>query len=122
MQILGSATTFQVSDLEASLKFYRDVLGFQEDFRFGEYAGIHLSELHLHLCAHTFWAKPVGGGQVSIFCDEVDPYCSQIRVLGANIRLEPTDEPYGMRDFVVSDLDGNLLTFGRSLAPVSSAP
>jgi catechol 2,3-dioxygenase-like lactoylglutathione lyase family enzyme len=115
MKILGAATVFQVKNLEASLKFYRDILGFTEDFQFGEYAGVHLGELHLHLCAHTVWSRPSGGGSVSVFSDEVDTYCANLRSRGAKIEREPADEPYGMRDFVVSDPDGNLLTFGCEL-------
>jgi catechol 2,3-dioxygenase-like lactoylglutathione lyase family enzyme len=115
MKVVGAATVLQVGDLEASVKFYRDTLGFEENFRFGEYAGMHLGELEVHLCVHTTWKRPVGGGSVSIFCDEVDQYWSEVRERGANVLWEPVDEPYGMRDFAVSDPDGNLLTFGRSL-------
>ena len=115
MKISGAATVFQVSNLEASLKFYRDVLGFEEDFEFGPYAGIHLGEFCLHLCAHTVWKRRCGGGAVSVFADEVDAYCAEVEARGAQIRLRPTDEEYGMRDFVLSDPDGNLLTFGCPL-------
>jgi catechol 2,3-dioxygenase-like lactoylglutathione lyase family enzyme len=115
MKIFGAATVFQVKDLETSLKFYRDILGFAEDFQFGEYAGVHLGELHLHLCAHTVWRRPSGGGSVSVFGDEVDTYYANLQSHGAKIEREPADEPYGMRDFVVSDPDGNLLTFGCEL-------
>ena len=113
MTTLGAGTVFQVKDLSQILRFYCDVLGFEEDFQFGgQYAGLHLGEAQLHPCAHTLWARPAGGGTVAIFCDEVDRYYSHLRALGANIQREPTDEPYGMRDFVVRDPDGNLLSFG----------
>jgi catechol 2,3-dioxygenase-like lactoylglutathione lyase family enzyme len=115
MKISGAATVLQVKDLETALAFYRDVLGFTEDFRYDEYAGIHRDELCLHLCAHTFWKRPTGGGAVSIFCDEVDQYCADIQSRGATIHGEPADREYGMRDFVVSDPDGNVLTFGCSM-------
>jgi len=36
MKTLGSATTVQVSNLDASLKFHIEVLGFSERFRFGD--------------------------------------------------------------------------------------
>jgi len=115
MNISGAATVFQVDDLEASLKFYLEVLGFEQDFRFATYAGVHLGELCLHLCAHHFWKRPRGGAAVSVFADEVDEYCAQIKARGAKIEGEPADQQYGMRDFVVSDPDGNLLTFGCPL-------
>lgn len=115
MKIHEAVPVLQVSGLEAAVRFYCDVLGFKEDFRFGDYAGIRSGEAYLHLCAHRTWKRPIGGASVSIFCDEVDQYCAEIRTRGASILLDPTDEPYGMRDFIVSDPDGNLLTFGCSL-------
>jgi len=122
MKVSGASIVFQVKDLATSLRFYREVLGFEEDFVFGEYAGVHLGECCLHLCAHTTWKRPLGGGAVSVFSDEVDAYCAALKGRGAEIALEPTDEPYGMRDFVVKDPDGNVLTFGCPLPESAEAP
>jgi catechol 2,3-dioxygenase-like lactoylglutathione lyase family enzyme len=116
MKITDAATVFQVEDLERSLRYYREVLGFELDFEFGPYAGIHRDEMYLHLCAHDTWKRPPGGGMATVFCDEVDLYHDEVKGRGATIPLAPTDEPYGMRDFVLSDPDGNLLTFGCELA------
>jgi catechol 2,3-dioxygenase-like lactoylglutathione lyase family enzyme len=117
MKILGASSVLQVSDLETAVKFYRDVLGFEVAFRYGNYAGVCSGDFSLHLCAHHVWKRPVGGGALFIYCDEVDQYCEEIRSRGAVIRGEPADQEYGMRDFVVSDPDGNVLTFGRSSPP-----
>jgi catechol 2,3-dioxygenase-like lactoylglutathione lyase family enzyme len=111
----SSATVFQVANIEIAVAFYRDVLGFTVDFRYDNYAGVFLGELQLHLCAHTIWNRPVGGGAVVIIAEEVDIYCATIKERGAPILLEPTDEPYGLRDFVTRDPDGNILTFSAPL-------
>jgi len=121
MKVSASATVFQVSDLDAALKFYCDVLGFEQDFRYETYAGVHLGEFCLHLCAHTIWSRPVGGAMAGVFADEVDAYCAEIRQRGAKIEGEPADQQYGMRDFVMRDPDGNLLTFGCPLPDGKSA-
>jgi len=34
---------------------------------------------------------------------------------GARIESEPKDQNYGIRDFDVTDLDGNMIYFGKSL-------
>jgi uncharacterized glyoxalase superfamily protein PhnB len=47
-----------------------------------------------------------------IFCDNVDGYCAEIKKNGAILRYEPKDWPYGMREFMVVDPDGNQLAFG----------
>jgi len=36
MKIHGAAAVFPVSDLDASLRYFVDVLGFSDDFRFGQ--------------------------------------------------------------------------------------
>lgn len=103
---------FQVSNLDAALKYYTEVLGFTEDFRFGDYAGVQLGEACIHLSGHSIHDRPVGGGTAYIFCDEVDGFWGTIKSHGAQVKTEPQDYPYGMRDFMVVDLDGNHLSFG----------
>jgi len=114
-----STTVFQVADISTALAFYRDILGFTEDFRYGNYAGVYLGNCALHLCAHTIWNRPLGGGAVVIIGDEVDIYCPTIQARGATILAEPADQQYGLRDFVTRDPDGNILTFS---APLLESP
>ena len=65
--------------------------------------------------AYDLEAAARRGGAIVVFADEVDAYSEAVKGRGAEIALEPTDEPYGMRDFVVIDPDGNVLTFGCPL-------
>ena len=112
MKTQGAAPVLQVSSLDDALKYYDNVLGFTEDFRFGDYAGVRHGDVMLHLCAHDFHKRPIGGGTVSIFCDEVDDYFAEIKRKGAIVKGEPENRPYGMRDFMAVDPDGNHLSFG----------
>jgi len=112
MKAHGAGPVLQVSDLNRSLKYYTEVLGFIEDFRFGEYVGVRNGEAALHLCAHTIHGRPVGGGTAFIFCDEVTEYFAEIEKKGAIVKVEPEDRPYGMREFTILDSDGNHLNFG----------
>ncbi len=108
----SAAAVFQVADIEAALKHYKEVFGFEEEFRYGEYAGVRLGEFGLHLSGQNAHHRPVGGGNVYVFCDEVDSYYTELKRKGARLKSEPKDYPYGMRDFVALDLDGNHLGFG----------
>ncbi len=75
-----AATFFHVRDLEASLKFYTEVLGFEREFIFGDYAGIKAGHVSIHLAARGEGAhqRPIGGGTLYVFCDEVDNYYNTI--------------------------------------------
>jgi uncharacterized glyoxalase superfamily protein PhnB len=112
MNTLGIGPVFQVSDLSNALKYYKEVRGFEEDFQFGAYAGVSHGDACLHLSGHQIHKRPIGGGAAFVFCDEVDDYFQQIKKQGAIVKVEPADQPYGMRDFIVLDPDGNHMTFG----------
>ena len=110
----GSATTFQVADVEASLAFYTATLGFTGRFRFGDYAGIEHGEVQVHLSGPASTNKrQIGQGSIYIFCDDVDAYYAELLARGATAQAPPQDYDYGMRDFVIEDPDGNLLGFGH---------
>jgi len=113
-----SVAVFHVHDFEAALTYYRDILGFEPDFKHERYAGLKMGEGgFLHLTA--LGTRPAGMGSAYFFCDEVDGYYEEIRQKGALLRNQPQDYPYGMRDFTVADHDGNNLTFGR---PTGASP
>jgi predicted enzyme related to lactoylglutathione lyase len=113
---VGSATIFTVRDIAASITHYRDVLGFDVTFRYGEpifYACLCRDEVSLHLRAATRDPKWVpGNGAIAVFVDDVDALHAEIAARGAHVVKPPQDYPYGMRDFNIVDLDGNQLTFG----------
>ena len=115
MQSTGSATVFHVSDLDRKHAYYRDVLGFEEDFRFGNYAGVKLGLVNLHLVGSSDQDQNIGAGQVYVFCDEVDEYYSAVASRGATMVSPPCDTAYGLRDFMLADHDGNRLSFGRDI-------
>jgi hypothetical protein len=99
-----------------------EVLNFREDFRFGPYAGASSGECYFHLYAHHPWKRPIGDGAVTIYAEEVDSFCLTIRSRGAVILEGPSDQKYGLRDFVTSDPDGNIQTFSCPLPEWKNAP
>jgi catechol 2,3-dioxygenase-like lactoylglutathione lyase family enzyme len=116
MKTFGSATTFHVSDVEASLRFYTDVLGFAERFRSGDYAGVEQGCVQIHLSGPSATnKKQIGQCSIYIFCDDVDSYYSEVSARGAFVQAPPKDYAYGMRDFVVEDPDHNLIGIGQEV-------
>lgn len=113
--MVGSATVFVVSDIEASLAYYRDVLGFQVTFEYGpplSYACLCRDEVALHLFAAARTKRLPGQGGLCIFVRDVDRLYTELSGRGARLLNRPEDRDYGMRDFDVVDADGNQVTFG----------
>jgi catechol 2,3-dioxygenase-like lactoylglutathione lyase family enzyme len=114
-KMLGSATVFVVSDIAASLAYYRDVLGFEVTFEYGQppsYACLCRDEVGLHLLAAARTKRLAGQGGLCIFVRDVDQLYAEVSARGARLLNRPEDRDYGMRDFDVVDADGNQLTFG----------
>lgn len=117
MKTLGIATVIHVKNLDQSIPYYIDVLGFSLDFQYGEYVGIKHGAIFLHLSSslNPGKKKEPGTGHVCIECDEIDIYYEDILKKGAVISVPLDRRPYGMRDFAVDDPDGNTLVFGQTI-------
>ena len=70
--------------------------------------------LHLNSASRT--RRLPGHGAVCVFVGDVDAVYTALAARGARIVKPPQDWDYGMRDFDVTDLDGNQLTFGMGSA------
>jgi catechol 2,3-dioxygenase-like lactoylglutathione lyase family enzyme len=112
MKPISVIPVFHVSDVDASVRFYTEVLGFVQAFRYGTYVGLKLETCEVHICPPGDQGPGIGGGNAYIICDEVDEYFRKIKAAGAKPASEPADRMYGMRDFAVRDPDGNQLSFG----------
>jgi len=109
------ATVFVVQDVLRSIEHYRDVLGFRTEFTYGEpvfYAGVERDHVLIHLQAADQTKRRSGDGAVYVFVTDVDALYQELKSRGARTLNEPKDYPYGMRDFAITDLDGNQLGFG----------
>lgn len=112
MKTITIIPVFHVKDVDAATRFYTQVLGFVQSFRFGTYVGLKMGSCELHICPSGEHHRPPGVGNAYIICDEVDDYFAKIKAAGAVPKSEPRDAMYGMRDFVIFDPDGNQLSFG----------
>ena len=109
---------FAVADVAASLAHYCDVLGFDEAFRWGEplyYAGVCRGAVALHLTSAQDRAAARGLGTVSVFVEDADAAHRELSARGANVTVPIDDRPYGVRDFMVEDPDGNRIAWGSPM-------
>jgi catechol 2,3-dioxygenase-like lactoylglutathione lyase family enzyme len=111
----ASITVMTVKNVLESMAYYRDKLGFDVAFEYGKptyYVGLCSGEVSLHLVAASQTPRLPGNGAVSIFVDDVDAVHADLVKRGAKVLKEPKDYDYGLRDFDVADLDGNMIFFG----------
>lgn len=115
--IRGAATVFAVRDMEAALAFYRDGLGFKLSFEWGTpttYACLCRDDVDLHLIAGS--ARAPGQGAICLFVRDVDALHAEWDARGVVLPQAPADRDYGMRDFMLTDPDGNAITAGQAVA------
>jgi uncharacterized glyoxalase superfamily protein PhnB len=51
--------------------------------------------------------------------EDADAHCAHARASGARILAEPTDHPYGERQYAAEDLGGHCWTFSQTIADVA---
>lgn len=120
---LGSSSPgFTVNDLEKSLFWYRDVLGFAVDERWerdGKLAGVSLQAGSVtFMIGQDDWKKGRDrkkGEGFRLYCEttqDVDALAAKIKARGGMLDEDPRDTPWGTRDFSMTDPDGFKLTIG----------
>ena len=66
--------------------------------------------------------RPPGAGEIThsvmVRVDDARSHCERARGAGALIRMEPTDFPFGERQYTAEDLAGHRWTFSETVADV----
>ena len=124
---LGYAILF-VSDLERSIRFYRDVIGLPFRFANESYAEFATEGTKFSLYARSGLPELIGReapageapwpqGEVAFFVEDVDEEHARLVRLGVRVLAPPTDRPWGERTLHVVDLDGNVIELTRPKQP-----
>lgn len=132
VEIRGITPLLQVFDMPASIRFYRDVLGFEVvntspivQGKQGDY--FHWAMLRLNgiqLMLNTAYdkgerpktpnaARVAAHGDIGLFieCPEIDRVWGELRATGVRVAEEPAVTRYGMKRFGIIDPDGYHLYF-----------
>ena len=117
-----------VKDVDASLRFYADQLGFTSPWRYGEDGGAHVAQVDRQGCALILadtWPEKVGKGLIFISISlnagretqvaALDALRAELEARGAAVK----EGSWGYRLLVVDDPDGNQLFFNY---PNETAP
>jgi catechol 2,3-dioxygenase-like lactoylglutathione lyase family enzyme len=105
----GSQPILRVENMQASLRFYVDVLGFENaGWGTDDFTSVVRDGAGLYLCRGD---QGRGGAWVWIGVDDVERLHQECEARGVTIRLPPTKRPWAL-EMQVEDPDGNVLRFG----------
>jgi uncharacterized glyoxalase superfamily protein PhnB len=101
-----------VADVERAQQYYKDVLGFEIGWL---YPGKGIGAVSNGNVAIFFRKReaPFEPAIHWVFAEDIDATYLDLKSIGANI-VEPLEKkPWGLRQFTVQDLDGNIFYFHR---------
>jgi uncharacterized glyoxalase superfamily protein PhnB len=102
----------RVRDVEASIAYYTERLGFTDCWQFGEppsFGGASRDGLEVQFCRDCQGSP---GTWLSIWVDDVDALHAELAGRGADIVQPPTNFEWGVREMNVRDPDGHRIRFG----------
>ncbi len=133
MSIPMLSPTLIVEDMEKSLAFYTQTLGFENTFQMPDpdgnliHANLVWKDVHIML-GPTSWMPeeliPYRGTGVDFYIlggedDDLDGYYESLKEKGVNIVKDIEDQFWGDRTFSIKDPDGYQLTFAKTIREVS---
>jgi predicted enzyme related to lactoylglutathione lyase len=124
MRLTGVSPVLLVSDLERSVAFYRDLLGFECTLH-GDPPGfavavrddaillLSLAPPGAQLVPHWQVVEKMWNAYVRV--DDADAIYAEVQERGCSIDYTIYDAPHGFREFGVTDPDGYDIAFGQPL-------
>jgi lactoylglutathione lyase len=111
-----------VSDLAASVVFYRDVAGLEHRFTDAGYAefGTGATRFALYERRRAEWLTghpvlPGPSGEIVLLVEDVDAMAAALHKRGVALLTEPTNRPWGHRTMHVADPDGFVVEFAHEI-------
>lgn len=115
---------FFTMDLDATLAYYREALGFKTQFVYGEppfYAGairdeqsIFFRSIHQPLPIDPLKSKEEHL-DAYIIVKDIDALYTEYSFRSVTFTRDIASQPWSFREFVVRDCDGRLLCFGKHI-------
>jgi len=116
--------TLAARNMKETIDFYKNSLGFKMGMAFPDASNPEYADLSRDGMVLMFVpAENLGIGSnerlgigVNIYMQidgDIDKYYHELKGKGVNIAVDIKDEPYGIRDFTVEDINGYKLTFNQ---------
>lgn len=111
-----------VTDLERTLAFFTDILGFEVRYRDANYAYVHRETAGFRILEQTGpEGAPPGNRRFCYYIDvrDVDELYAELKpkldTLPRGDVYGPVNQRYGQRELLVLAPDGNVLAFGQAI-------
>jgi catechol 2,3-dioxygenase-like lactoylglutathione lyase family enzyme len=122
-ELHGVEAVLLVSDVAATIAYYRDTLGFHVDFEAGSppiHARVSSGDRDGPSAARIRFEHSAMPGTPSCYlyihvCQRLDDLFAVYRGRGVAIVSEPIDRSWGLRQFEIQDCNGYRLTFAAEL-------
>jgi len=109
-----------VKNLKASTQYYTEVLGFDRDpidANGWSFLTKDAFQLMLGECPEAMPATQLGDHSyfAYLYVEGIDQFYEEVVARGAEAFAQPTDKPWGLREFGLRTPDGHRITFGQPL-------
>ena len=122
IQIHSAVPVIGTDDIQKSLSYYTEVLGFSPDFEFGDpivYAGVKSGRAEIYFTYDPEFSNALKERKINpeifIWLSDVDSLFNKHVTNGAEV-IEPiSDRPWGARQYVIKEINGYHLKFAQPL-------
>lgn len=121
LRLRSLSPSYTATDLQRSIAFYRDVLGFVVGDEWRQNGTLEGCELHAGAITFMLQQDDFAKGRdrqkglgTRLYCStaqDIDRIAADIKARGGVLDQEPQDMPWGARVFMITDPDGFKLTF-----------
>lgn len=114
-ETIDAVPVLNVTNFTDAIDFYTRVLGFEKVFEIGEYSGLALGGIEIHVNGELDeWSSLPTSARINVH--GIDAYHEKVRALGSIKPDEPLqDMPFGVRQFSILDPAGNRITFCEAI-------
>lgn len=101
------------SDVNASIRYFTEVLGFSGSWTWDEapsFGGVDKGDVRLFFCKD---GQGQPGTWLAINVDDIDAYYEWVKARGAKILQAPQTYEWGLREMLVETPDGHKIRFGQ---------
>ena len=110
-KFIRSNAHLPVKNLRATLEYYRDTLGFYDEWTFGKKdGGIRRDELRLLFAEDDGFAEDINNDKHRLplmwFVDDIEQVLSEFRQKNIKLADDLRVHPYGLKEFAFVDING----------------